>query len=110
MSEYICSWHLHETLLEPGNTLISIFTNIIVYAIQLGEVERMTVFSKHADGVIMVRYKSAGAAAAALSAFDKRFFGGRQLQCNYWDGKTDYRRVLWPRDCSNVRRPLNSLP
>jgi hypothetical protein len=69
------------------------------FLVQFGEVERMTLFSKHEDGVIMVRYKSAGAAAAALSAFDKRWFGGRQLHCNYWDGSTDYRYA-----------PVRSLP
>jgi hypothetical protein len=58
---------------------------------KLGEIGRLSVFAGHAECPIMVRFKSAGAAAEALSVFNGRFFGGRRIVCEYWDGKTDYR-------------------
>ena len=39
----------------------------------------------------MIRYKSPGAAAEAISKFNNRWFGGRLVKCEYWDGKTEYR-------------------
>lgn len=62
-------------------------------ATKLGEVVRLSVFSQHPDGPILIRFRSAGAAVEAISAFNGRFFGGRRITCEFWDGKTDYRCV-----------------
>jgi hypothetical protein len=61
---------------------------------KLGEVSRITVFSAHPEGVVMVRFKSAGAAAEALSVFNGRYFGGQLVTCEFWDGATDYGKAL----------------
>jgi HIV Tat-specific factor 1 len=56
-----------------------------------GEIEKLTVFARHADGVVVVKFKSAGAAATCLETMNGRFFGGRRIACEYWDGVTDFR-------------------
>ena len=38
--------------------------------------------------------KSAGAASQAVSSFNQRWFGGRQIQCEFWDGQTDFKCVV----------------
>lgn len=60
-------------------------------ASKLGEVVKLSVFSKHSDGPIVIRFKSAGAAVEAISLFNGRFFGGRKITCEFWDGQTDFR-------------------
>ena len=60
-------------------------------AAALGEIDRLDVFSKHPEGVVVIKYKSPGAAADAISTFHNRWFGGRMIKCEYWDGKTEYR-------------------
>ena len=64
-------------------------------AASLGEVDRLDVYSKHPEGVFVVKYKSAGAAVDAISTFHNRWFGGRRITCEYWDGKTDYKWVVY---------------
>lgn len=56
-----------------------------------GTVHKIIVFPLHPDGVVLVKFKSAGAAVACLNQFTGRFFGGRSLQVELWDGHTDYR-------------------
>lgn len=71
-------------------------------ALRFGEVERLSIFSRHPDGVIMVKYASAGAAADALAAFSGRFFGGRRIAAGYWDGVTDFKAEAEEHDASDA--------
>jgi hypothetical protein len=70
-------------------------------ALRFGEVERLSIFSRHPEGVIMVKYASAGAAADALAAFSGRFFGGRRIAAGYWDGVTDFKAEAEEHDASD---------
>ena len=56
----------------------------------MGEPEKITLFAQNPQGVIVVKFKTAFAAAACVEVMHQRFFGGRQLACTYWDGATDY--------------------
>ena len=55
-----------------------------------GEPEKLTLFPKHPKGVILVKFKTAFAAAECVKLMHKRWYGGRQLSAIYWDGATDY--------------------
>ena len=59
-------------------------------AASVGVVEKLTLFPHHAAGVIMIKYKSPGAAIAALALFNGRYFGGRRIVAEFWDGKEDF--------------------
>ena len=52
-----------------------------------GELEKCTLFATHPDGVAMLKYRTAAGAAAAIAAFNGRFFGGNRVECGYWNGE-----------------------
>lgn len=51
-----------------------------------GEIEKVTVFSKHPDGVVVIKFKEAFAAHDCVEHIHGRWFGGRRLECDFWDG------------------------
>ena len=57
---------------------------------KLGEVEKITVYSKHPDGVVVVRFADAFAAEKCLGKMSGRLYGGRRLVAEYWDGATNF--------------------
>lgn len=64
----------------------------------------MTVFAlqRHPDGVASIAFKEPEEADACILSFNGRWFGGRQLTAQLWDGTTDYQvhkiqmsKMLW---------------
>ncbi|OQR83166.1 hypothetical protein ACHHYP_15015 [Achlya hypogyna] len=55
----------------------------------IGDVSRILFFERHPLGVVQVRYQQAEAAEKCISIMHGRFFGGRKIDCAYWDG-TNY--------------------
>lgn len=45
---------------------------------------------RHPDGVASVAFKEPEEADACVLSFNGRWFGGRQLTAQLWDGTTDY--------------------
>ncbi|CAH0478605.1 unnamed protein product [Peronospora belbahrii] len=56
---------------------------------KIGEVSKITLFAKHVDGVVVIKFASSGSAARCVEIMNGRFFAGRQLECKFWSG-TDY--------------------
>ncbi|POM74184.1 Splicing factor U2AF-associated protein 2 [Phytophthora palmivora] len=56
---------------------------------KIGEVSKITLFAKHVDGVVVIKFASSGSAARCVEIMNGRFFAGRKLECGFWDG-TDY--------------------
>ncbi|GAB9475479.1 Rna-binding protein [Globisporangium polare] len=63
--------------------------DILAECLKMGEVSKITLFSKREDGVVVVKFESTGSAATCIDAMNGRFFAGRKLECSFWDG-TDY--------------------
>ncbi|XP_026864398.2 HIV Tat-specific factor 1 [Electrophorus electricus] len=57
---------------------------------KFGEVKKVILFDRHPDGVASVAFKEPEEADACQVALDGRWFGGRKLAANLWDGVTDY--------------------
>lgn len=57
---------------------------------KFGEVKKVILFDRHPDGVASVAFKEAEQADACIQSFNGRWFGGRQLSAQLWDGTTDY--------------------
>ncbi|KAL4160479.1 hypothetical protein PRNP1_001047 [Phytophthora ramorum] len=56
---------------------------------KIGEVSKITLFAKHVDGVVAIKFASSGSAAKCVEVMNGRFFAGRKLECGFWDG-TNY--------------------
>lgn len=59
----------------------------------LGPLEKMTIFERHPEGVIVIKFGTAFAAEQCVKLMNGRFFAGRKLQSFYWDGSTDYTKA-----------------
>jgi len=68
---------------------------------EFGHVEKITAFSKHPDGVVIIKFKQAMAASRAIETLNGSNWGadiengtmGRKIQAIYWDGITDYSNI-----------------
>lgn len=57
---------------------------------KFGEVKKVILFDRHPDGVASVAFKEPEQADACVLSFNGRWFGGRQLSAELWDGMTDH--------------------
>ncbi|KAM8952717.1 17S U2 SnRNP complex component HTATSF1 [Pelodytes ibericus] len=57
---------------------------------KFGQVKKVLIFDRHPDGVASVSFKEAEESDACILALNGRWFGGRQLAVEPWDGVTDY--------------------
>ncbi|XP_061454701.1 HIV Tat-specific factor 1 [Rhineura floridana] len=57
---------------------------------KFGQVKKVIIFDRHPDGVASVSFKEAEEADVCKQALNGRWFGGRQLSVETWDGVTDY--------------------
>ena len=61
----------------------------------LGPLEKMTIFERHPEGVVVIKFGTAFAAEQCVKLMNGRFFAGRKLQSSYWDGSTDYTKAVF---------------
>lgn len=59
---------------------------------KLGEVTNVILYDKSDEGVVSVRFKEIEAAQACIAKMNGRFFGGRQVLAEVYDGKTKYEK------------------
>uniref|UniRef100_A0A8C4SNY0 17S U2 SnRNP complex component HTATSF1 n=1 Tax=Erpetoichthys calabaricus TaxID=27687 RepID=A0A8C4SNY0_ERPCA len=57
---------------------------------KFGPVKKVVIFDRHPDGVASVAFKEPEQADGCKLALHGRWFGGRQLTAELWDGVTDY--------------------
>ncbi|KAJ6663318.1 hypothetical protein lerEdw1_010454, partial [Lerista edwardsae] len=57
---------------------------------KFGQVKKVIIFDRHPDGVASVSFKEAEEGDVCKQALNGRWFGGRQLCVEAWDGVTDY--------------------
>lgn len=56
----------------------------------LGDVEKITAFSKNPEGVIVVKFGKPTAASDAIAQYHGKMINGRRIDASFWDGVTDY--------------------
>lgn len=57
---------------------------------KFGVVEKITVFSKRLDGVVVVKFAQPAAASEAVKEWDGKVWKGRSVEAIFWDGVTDF--------------------
>jgi HIV Tat-specific factor 1 len=57
---------------------------------KIGEIEKLTVFTKTPKGIIVVKLSTSFAAQECIRLMNGRFFGGNKIKCYFWDGATNY--------------------
>jgi HIV Tat-specific factor 1 len=59
-----------------------------------GEIDKYQIFDENPDGVIKIKFKSPLAAEKCIETLNNRFYNGKQIEASYWDGKTDYNKIM----------------
>uniref|UniRef100_A0A672SPW5 17S U2 SnRNP complex component HTATSF1 n=1 Tax=Sinocyclocheilus grahami TaxID=75366 RepID=A0A672SPW5_SINGR len=57
---------------------------------KFGQVKKVIIFDRHPDGVASVAFKEPEEADVCQAALNGRWFGGKKLSAQLWDGVTDY--------------------
>ncbi|XP_006874779.1 PREDICTED: HIV Tat-specific factor 1 homolog [Chrysochloris asiatica] len=61
-----------------------------VACLKFGQIKKLILFDKHPDGVASVSFRDPEEADTCIQTLDGRWFGGRQVTAEAWDGTTDY--------------------
>lgn len=56
-----------------------------------GSVKKIDVYDRHAEGVVAVFFNDFESADKCVELMNGRWFAGRQLSAQHWDGKTRYK-------------------
>ncbi len=56
-----------------------------------GAIHKLTVFPGNEQGPVVIKFKASYAAQACVELMHKRYFAGRQLTCEYYDGKENFK-------------------
>lgn len=57
---------------------------------KFGQIRKLLLFDRHPDGVASVSFREPEEADNCIQTLDGRWFGGRQITAQAWDGTTDY--------------------
>ncbi|XP_021513989.1 HIV Tat-specific factor 1 [Meriones unguiculatus] len=57
---------------------------------KFGQIRKLLLFDRHPDGVASVSFREPEEADCCIQNLDGRWFGGRQITAEAWDGTTDY--------------------
>lgn len=57
---------------------------------KFGQIKKLLLFDRHPDGVASVSFRNPEEADHCIQTLDGRWFGGRQITAQPWDGTTDY--------------------
>lgn len=79
-----------KEFLEDACMITEIRDDIREECEKLGPVKKVLLFDRHPDGVVSVKFGTHEAAEDAIKVFDKRWFGGKQVEAIQWDGVMDY--------------------
>lgn len=84
-------------MLDPAQTdnleyLEAVKKDITEEISKMGEIQRIRFYETHPDGVVEVKFKKEKDAESCVFSMNGRFFDGREIECDYWDGETDFKR------------------
>lgn len=55
------------------------------------KIKRLVIHEFHPEGVAEIKFEKPLHAQECIQTFHKRFYGGQELDCDYYDGKTNYK-------------------
>ncbi|XP_035582165.1 HIV Tat-specific factor 1-like [Zalophus californianus] len=96
------SWMRHERVVIIKNmfhpmdfeddplVLNEIREDLRVECSKFGQIRKLLLFDRHPDGVASVSFRDPEEADYCIQTLNGRWFGGRQITAQAWDGTTDY--------------------
>ncbi len=77
---------------KENEMLKAVETNIRIECEKWGHVEKITIFSKHPHGIVIVKFKQTAAASKAIEYYNGKegIKDGPKIEAMFWDGVTDF--------------------
>ncbi|XP_033112010.1 HIV Tat-specific factor 1-like [Anneissia japonica] len=76
---------------EDATVINEIKDDLTAECSKFGDVKKVLIFDRHAEGVASVKFSNAEDADRCILALNGRWFAKRQLSVSQWDGNTDYK-------------------
>ncbi|XP_004606713.2 HIV Tat-specific factor 1 [Sorex araneus] len=81
----------HPTDFEDDPLVLNeIREDLRVECSKFGQIRKLLLFDRHPDGVASVSFREPEEADYCIQTLNGRWFGGRQITAEAWDGTTDY--------------------
>ncbi|KAM6144093.1 17S U2 SnRNP complex component HTATSF1 [Erethizon dorsatum] len=81
----------HPTDFEDDPLVLNeIREDLRVECSKFGQIKKLLLFDRHPDGVASVSFRDPEEADYCIQTLDGRWFGGRHITAQAWDGTTDY--------------------
>lgn len=61
----------------------------------IGKVIRIKIYENNPEGVVELKFESPSDASSCIEKMNGRIYAGRKIECFFYDGKTDYKRVRY---------------
>ena len=112
LQEHALSWNEEGAGADPGLKIIALYNlfgpeegtgpqaeafsrelqqDLLDECSTYGEVKKVTVYAGSRDGAAMVKFRATRSAEKCVEAMHGRWFDGRQLRAEFWDGVKDLR-------------------
>jgi len=82
----------NEVTADPAGFKRELEEDIREECAKFGEVKKVTVFEAHPDGVATVKFRATRSAEKCIETMKGRYFDGRVISAEFWDGSTDFRQ------------------
>jgi len=79
-----------EEAWEDPNFFKDLREDIGAECAKLGPVDKISIFEHNPEGVVVVKYKNGDGASKCIEVMNGRFFAGKQLEAEFYDGVSNY--------------------
>ncbi|KAF8608619.1 hypothetical protein BDV93DRAFT_433862 [Ceratobasidium sp. AG-I] len=91
-----------QELAEDAALLLDLKDDVREECSTLGEVTNVVLYDEEDDGVMTVKFRDPVSAQACILKMNGRFFAGRKIQAEFYDGRERYKRSTGDMPASNV--------
>lgn len=77
--------------MSDENMISEVEQDVASECCKFGPVAKVRIFSTHPEGIVVVKFKDPNHCQACIRAMQNRWFGGRQIKAEAWDGVTDFK-------------------
>jgi len=75
---------------EDPNFFTELKEDITAECSKMGPVDKVVIFEHNPEGVIVLKFKNGVAAKKCIEKMNGRFFAGKKLEAEFYDGRTNY--------------------
>jgi len=75
---------------EDPNFFTELKEDITAECAKVGPVDKVVIFEHNPEGVVVLKFKDGASAKKCVEKMNGRFFAGKKLEAEFYDGRTNY--------------------